>query len=65
MIEDSQKHPEKITANFTVADKKRIGERAGQTGLSESEIVRKLVLKGLDELEAKNPIQLYFDGLRG
>lgn len=65
MIEDSHKHPEKVTANFTVADKKRLTTLAGQTGISEAEIMRKLVLKGLCDLESKNPMQLYFESLIG
>lgn len=65
MFEETHKHPEKVTANFTVADKKRLSERADQTGMSEAEIVRKLVLKGLSELDSKNPMQLYFESLLG
>jgi predicted DNA-binding protein len=65
MFEDSHKHPEKVTANFTVADKKRLSILADQTGISEADIMRKLVLKGLNDLESKNPMQLYFEGLVG
>lgn len=58
------KHPERVTVNLTVEHKRLIDELRGASGLSESEVARKLIVAKLEELVSSNPLRLYFETIR-
>jgi len=65
MFDDSQKHPEKVTLNLTLDQKRDLQNYVGQTGMSEAVLVRKLYLKAMNELKSKNPTLLLFEMMEG
>ena len=64
MFEATQKHSEKLTLNLTVSQKNELEKLSMASGLSESEIARKLIVSALREV-GENPLRKMFDLMEG
>lgn len=64
MTNDVLKHPERVTVNLTVEHKRMLEDLRGASGLSESEVARKLLVAKLEEIAACNPMRLYLETIK-
>jgi len=63
MVENTQKHSEKITINLTEDDYQKVLEISGKADLSISTVARKLLIRGIRSFE--NPTKIAFENMEG
>jgi hypothetical protein len=64
MFEANQKHSEKVTLNLTVGQKNELEKLSIASGLSESEIARKLLVSAMVQA-VDNPLRKMFELMEG
>ena len=64
MFDGAQKHSEKVTVNLTSGQKNDLEKLSITSGLSESEIARKLLVSAMREVE-ENPLKKMFELMEG
>ena len=64
MFEANQKHSEKVTLNLTVGQKNELEKLSIASGISESEIARKLLVSAMVQA-VDNPLRKMFELMEG
>jgi hypothetical protein len=64
MFEVTQKHSEKVTLNLTVGQKNELEKLSIASGISESEIARKLLVSAMVQA-TDNPLRKMFELMEG